>query len=91
MNDTIFELVEVTEEETYWPLGVFLTLDDAKLEIGGTPDDFGNPLDRDECCVVEIRERKIGWHPLQVGKTVHRKAWNMEYPEDADSYWKECL
>ena len=50
---------------------------------------FGNPVDRDECIVIEIRERESGWNPMHTGKTVSRRVWNLNFPEDGDSFWEE--
>ena len=86
----IYELVDCTNEETYWPLGLFATRADAIEAIAGGPASFGNPTDRDEAITVEIRERTLGWAPLKVGKAVLRKTWVLVFPDDdSDSHWKE--
>ena len=87
---SIFEIVDVTDEETYWPLGWFATLAEAGEAISCGPADFGNPMDRDESMTVEIRERAAGWAPMQTGIVVMRKQWTREYPEDGEPFWKEA-
>ena len=61
---SVFEVVDATDDENYFTLGVFLSLDDAMREVESCddPDDLGGDHgDHEEYCVVEIRERKIGW------------------------------
>lgn len=87
---SIFQIVDATESEKYWPMGWLSTLAEAGEAVSCGPDDFGNPMGRDETLTIEIRERAAGWAPMQVGQTVLRKTWNREYPEDGDPFWKKA-
>ena len=88
---SIFEIVEASDDETYWPLGVFASLSDAAEAIALGPEDFGNPLDRDDSITIEIRERTFGWNPCETGKVVMKKTWTHDWPEDGegDAIWRE--
>ena len=86
-NYSIFEVVDATDDETYFTLGVFATLDDAKREVESCdePDDLGGDHgDHEEHCVVEIRERKIGWGGI--GREVARYEWKSTYDEATDEF-----
>jgi hypothetical protein len=90
----VFEAVDVTSDETYWTLGIWPTLEAAMaaLDTCQEPSDFG--CDEHEeyngVCVVEIRERKIGWSG--VGKTCSRTSWHLDYDEDSDTqkWHRDC-
>jgi len=85
----IYDIADTTDDETFWPLGFFATKEEAESAVNGGPSVFGNPVDRDECIVIEIRERESGWNPMHTGKTVSRRVWNLNFPEDGDSFWEE--
>ena len=84
---SVFEVVDATDEENYFTLGVFLSLADAMREVESCdePDDLGGDHgDHEEYCVVEIRERKIGWGGI--GREVAKYEWTSKYDEDKDEY-----
>jgi len=85
---SVFEVVDATDDENYFTLGVFLSLADAMREVEtcAAPDDLGGDHgDHEEYCVVEIRERMIGW--VGIGRVVARYEWNTTpYDEAADEY-----
>lgn len=89
MSAPIYEIVDTTGDETYYTMGLYLSLDDAIEDIAGGPDKFGNPYERDESCTLEVRKRQLGWQPMLVGETVAKRSWVMQYPEDADAHWEE--
>jgi len=84
----VFEAVDATSDEQYWTLGIWMTLEAALAELEGCqePSDFGcyDHDDYDEVCVVEIRERKIGWSG--VGKKLATLTWRRKYDEASDEF-----
>ena len=83
-------MVDSTDDEQYFPLGVFLTLREAvaALDECEDPDDLGSDGYYDDYCKVEIRERKIGWS--RQDKKVFQREWSEKYDEDKDEY-KWCV
>lgn len=88
---SVFEVVDATDDEQYFPVGIFATLAEAEKELAACkdPSDVGTPLDYDDFFAVEIRERKLGWHDhWTVAKRVE---WKQTYDEAADEYRWEIL
>jgi hypothetical protein len=91
---TVFEVVDATNEETYWSLGVFAELARA-LDCA----DIANPSDipcrdHDEwgySVRLEIRARVLGWTGR--GRCVAKIEWTREDSDDEESRWtrKETL
>lgn len=89
-DGSVFEIVDCTDDEQYYTLGLFPTLAAAMSELDTcTPDDL--PRDYEGCdtvCRIEVRERKYGWH-VSTGKCVHAREWTSEYNEAKDEYeWR---
>ena len=89
LSGSVFEAVDATSDEQYWTLGIWPTLEAAIAALEGCqePSDFGcdDHDDYDEVCVVEIREREVGWSG--VGKKRATLTWRSKYDEAADE-WK---
>ncbi len=84
---SVFEVVDVTSEEVYWTLGVWLTLETAMatLDVSDPEEISCNDADEyDGYRMIEVRERKIGWGG--VGKRIARIEWKRDYVEVADQY-----
>lgn len=84
---SVFEVVDATDDENYFTLGIFLSLAEAvrEVETCDEPDDLGGDHgDHEEYCVVEIRERKIGWGGI--GRKAAEYRWESKYDETADEY-----
>lgn len=84
---SVFEVVDSTDDENYFTLGIFISLAEAMREVETCvePDDLGGDHgDHEEYCVVEIRERKIGWGGI--GRKVAEYEWKSTYDEAADEY-----
>ena len=83
---SVYEVVDSTDDDRYFPLGMFLTLNHAKDEaILTTPDDLPDDRDQnDDVCRVDIYERKLGMSGA--GKRVFRVEWERVYDEKADEY-----
>ena len=81
----IFELVDVTDSESYYTMGLFWTQEEA-VSVASSPDKHGFPPSDDvwdDVVVYEIRERKMGYAGWSV--TGHVRAtvtWNRKYSED---------
>lgn len=86
-SGSVFEAVDSSNEETYWTLGIWLTLQEALAALSvDNPEDVGcNEADEyDEHRTIEVRERKIGW--CGSGKRVAKVEWIATWDEPADEY-----
>lgn len=80
---SVCEVIDTTNEETYFPLGVFASLEaamDAIEECRQPPPVEGGWGQLDEFCSVEIRGRGLGWSGD--GEQLIRYEW-----EYRDSEW----
>jgi hypothetical protein len=90
LTGSIFELVDTTNEETYFTMGLFSTLSEAlAIASQGTRPP---PMEiEDDLVLLEIRERpigKIGWSEL--GEVRAKIRWVRKYSdedEDSDGRW----
>jgi hypothetical protein len=83
---SVFEVVDASNDETFFPLAIYTSLEDAKAAIAGDdPNDTGCCAhdDWEDFVTLEIRERAIG--PSGHGKCVHRVTWSRGY--DAGPEW----
>ena len=82
---SVFELVDCTNDETYYPMGLFLSLEDALAQVK----DLKEPPtdDPEEYVKMEVRERQVGklrW--WDNGKTVATITWIQDYIEAKDEW-----
>ena len=85
----VFEIVDVSEGETFYTLGCFLSLADALLALDAAkePSDLNSDAHHENFAKVEIRERAVGWSGH--GKGVYERSWVEEYNEAKDEYqWR---
>ena len=87
--NSIFEVVDTTDDDVYYTIGVFLTFEQAKAELDECedPSDLSSPVEHSEIggCEVEIRERELGWNDkFKVRLT---KKWVSEFDDELD----ECI
>ena len=85
----IYEVVDTTNDELYFPMGLFLSLDEAKAAILNGATDSESPMTEyggeGDCEQIEIREREIGWSEQGVTKfTLNRQN---KYDEEGDANW----
>ena len=84
---SIFELVDATDDETYYTLGLYFTLQDAIDDAchGDSP-----PIDcYDDVATLEILERKIGYSGhSNNGKKVAEVVWTRDFESDEDGSWR---
>jgi hypothetical protein len=82
----VYEVIDVTDDEMYFPVGVWLNLEEALEALDGieNPQELTDSYDDGESCVYEVRARKVGFG--EMGTRVKRIAWTMEYDERADLY-----
>lgn len=90
---TIFEIIDATSDEAYYPIGLFLSLEDAVAQIEGRPRPWElceNAMFDGESAAIEIRKRGIGINTLQNGEIVWSRKWVNKYNEDEDdNLWEE--
>ena len=82
MATKIYEVVDATDEATYYPIGVFLTLKDALDAIRNTENPWElceNAMFHGEAATIEIRERLAGLKPNDAGTVVWKTEWGNEY------------
>jgi len=83
-RESMFEAVDATGDEQYWTLGWWPTLDEALAELEKCADpaelDTWGYHEPDDICVVEIRERKMGWGDQGVKRAT--VTWRREYRDD---------
>ena len=83
----IFEAVDATNDEMYYPIGAWETLEDALAALDGKDpsdlDDFDQS--QDGSFTVEIRKRKIGY--CDHGHAVHSINWRWKDIEADDIEW----
>lgn len=84
MSEYVYEVVDYTNEEMYYPLGVFLDYEQAKKELLETPDGKAISEWCDDCENVCIYKRKIGFSGQ--GKKVFEIYREEVYHEDKDEY-----
>lgn len=86
-HGSVFEAADATNEEQYWTLGIWITLQEALTALRvDDPTDVGchDADEWDEYRLIEIRERKIGW--CGSGKVVAKMEWRATYDEASDEY-----
>jgi len=84
---SVFEAVDATNEEQYWPLGIWMTLQDALTALRvDDPKTIGcnDADDFEEYRLIEIRERKTGW--CGAGTVVSKMEWRETYDEASDEF-----
>lgn len=89
VSGSVFEAVDVTSEESYYTMGIWPTLESAVAALRNLGTDAPGEHD-DDCCVVEVRERKTGildWS--ENGKMRWKFVWEKKYEAADDSYeWR---
>lgn len=89
----VYEVVDNTSEETYWPCGVFLTAESA---IGAIEDicdprqfnSYGFVFSDDDLFIAEVRQRKVGisGHGERVAAFQYTRIFS-DNDEDDDGKW----
>lgn len=84
--DTVYEMMDVSDDEGYRTLGLWRDLAEAirELDACAEPEDAMCGEYSEDYVRVEIRERKLGWG--EQGKVVHTREWRNIYDEAADEY-----
>jgi len=81
----IFELIDRTEDEVYYTLGLFTSLEEAIKELDKvkTPEDLGSEGYFEDSAKVEIRQCQIGW--CGHGKLVFQREYHITIYDDDKS------
>lgn len=79
--DKVFEVVDATDEEQYWPLGMFLTESDV-LAVLDAKEPPNNDHEHD-AVTIEVRSRNIGFAPHDYTKIASR-TWVWDYAAEDD-------
>ena len=85
-SGVIFEAVDRTDEDMYFTVGLWPTLETAINAFDNVtdPDEFSNDVCHEEYCIIEIRERKIGWSDTGIERA--KLEWASKYDEENDEY-----
>jgi hypothetical protein len=85
VTGSVFELVDCTNEEAYYPMGLFLSLEDALDQVKDREEPPTD--DPEEYVKMEVRERQVGklryWDN---GKTVATIQWIQDYIEAKEDW-----
>lgn len=83
---SVFEICDTSDDEVYFPLGMFATLDDAKSELDKFDVSKEKVSDRaEEHETITVFERPMGW--TEHGKSALVVEREEYYDEDADEYY----
>jgi len=86
----VFDVIDVSDEDVFFPLGIFLSLKAAKEALKtGPSDEWESDSFRDsDICTVEVRKRPIGFGGI--GRPLLTISWEQEYNEEKDEFfWSE--
>jgi len=88
----VWELVDESHDEIYWPIGIFRDAVEASLAVGRVIDQTGVPPceGRNDADVITLalRQRRFGLHA--VGDLVWRRHWLRAWDTDGVAVWTEC-
>lgn len=79
----IFEVVDATDDERYYSLGVFLTEAGAMSLTDGAEPPYND--DDPDAVTIEVRRRLIGFHPHAWDK-IAEKTWVRSYADNAPDW-----
>lgn len=82
----VFDVIDVSDEDIFYPLGIFLSLEDAKkaLKAGPSDDWESESFQHTDICTVEVRTRPIGFGGL--GRAVLTISWEQDYDEEKGEF-----
>jgi len=88
----IFEIVDVSDEEAYFTIGVFLSLEEAVAAVEAKAEPWQlceSAMFDGESASMEIRRKPVNvLDPLNNGDVVWSRKWVNKYDDDADeSAW----
>jgi len=89
MMDHVYEIVDATSDEQYWPIGVCATLDDCLQALADCYNPHSVPCDDigSESYTIEIYRRKLGYLDLyNVGTSIYTIEFTERYDEVKDEY-----
>ncbi len=87
-HGSVYEVVDCTSEEIFYPLGIYPTIDAALAAVMvDSPEEVGcfDHDEWDECVRMEIRERAFG--PSGHGKAVWHITWSLSYDATDEKLW----
>lgn len=82
----IFEVVDASDEENYFTHALFID-ELAAREVLDSAEPPNNDNEHDRV-TFEVRKRRLGWHPHDLGEVVFKRTWAREWPEEStDALW----
>lgn len=73
----VYEIVDSTNDEAYYPQGVFATLEEAVQHITTSP----CADDADDFCENTVHQRELGALTRGFGNVVYRVLWEYDYED----------
>ncbi len=87
-SEYIFEIADVTDEEAYYTIGTFLSLEEAVAAIEAKKEPWTlceSAMFAADYASMEIRKKKLAiLDPMNNGEVVWARKWNNVYDEDSD-------
>lgn len=87
-SEYIFEIADVSDEECFFTIGVFLTLEEAVAAIEAKAEPWQlceSAMFSGEYAAMEIRKKKLGvLDPMNNGEVVWARKWVNKYDEETD-------
>lgn len=84
----IYELVNSSDDETYYVLGFWLDKADA-IAAASADSPVQLDMDADGFAAVEVREHPLGLNPSERYRVVFRRKWEQQLNEPADEWeWR---
>jgi len=84
----IYEVVDATDDERYYSLGVFLTEAEAVSLLDG--DDPPHNDDDPDAVIIQVRTRPIGFHPHAYTEFASR-TWIRNYEDDKPDWTAQAI
>lgn len=83
-TERVYEVVDITDDERYYTLGLFLTEDEAMSVLDAESPPYND--DDPEAVIVEVRSRPVGFHP-HAFTPVASRTWLRNY-DDTKPDWE---
>lgn len=85
----IYEVVDVTDDEIYYTVGIFLDIKQAIKILTNLCDPYDTMIDgfSDDFCRIEIHEKYIGWCGCGI-KVVWSRKWEKIVSDEDEVTWE---
>lgn len=84
----VFEVVDATNEELYYTLGVYLNIHEALALLDGKSPPYSD--DNPESVKIEVRERRLGFYPHDY-RVLASRTWVRLYDDSPEQWYAEPI